>query len=63
MKEHRCNRLVTIVSLTALLIACLILAAAPPVTAHKHSKTFVEGVPMRGTANGMFFDGEIRDGN
>ena len=37
-------------------MACLILAAAPPAVAHKRQTIFVEGVPMRGTANGMFFD-------
>ena len=56
MKYHRCNRLITIVFLTAFFMTCLILAAAHPVTAHKHPKILVEGVPMRGTANGMFFD-------
>ncbi|MGV7224294.1 MAG: hypothetical protein ACQ9MH_22605 [Nitrospinales bacterium] len=56
MKKYRRNRLIIIVSLTAFFITCLMLVAAPQVIAHKHPRIFVEGVPMRGTANGMFFD-------
>jgi sugar lactone lactonase YvrE len=50
------TKLITIVSLTILFMICLIIAAAPPAAAKKQPRILVEGVPMRGTANGMFFD-------
>jgi hypothetical protein len=53
IKYPRCNRRMTIVSLTTLILTCLVLAAAPPVVAMQKFRILVEGVPMRGTANGM----------